>query len=1692
MLSTSSRIQFISEPRVDFRKAATVKNTVLGSFDATQVLVARKWANPDELTAELVVPTGWALDHLPQKSEIIWNPNTRARYVSVTPPTGLTMIFLLTECDIEELDDENCNLSIKGYSPEKWLEMVPSTIKRADEALLTNDSTVADWVRLACQQYSLGWGVETIDEVSYRDLPIESTSDASVVDADDRDYYGVSSVSLDDISTSFTDHKQASLISDVSNVDSRPWPAPLGADLFKLEQSFPYTIEKTSNGATVEYRSEFELMLLPVKDGGPYNDGCLWWRWYVHPHESDVVYISRQAGSIIGNSTLHLTSNDTDALVWPPDYQETVGDGDNQTTREVTRRSQARFASTRPAMPGPWASVATKEAEYGQAKPESITAVDAMKQAAAAKAGLDPRITIDCTADGTSEPLQDITNKLRPGITAGLRFSNAVLTFPVDEVDYSFSESGWSIELPLTVKTNHMAFTYYGDDYDEYNPDDSFEGPGDTPTPPEPAKPLGGGHVDWISANYGGAYNCPQLLIKTDEQKLYAVRNSGAVADIDWVGSIVEVTMDPAIVEKLIPLGYHGGLFRAEGYASDFWVIDFYGDMDTPVVKHGTLPQGEQVVMGANTGSWIMTTACAYSTTVDSSGTELVLTPLESYPMIGTERVIQAGDGLVFVGKKQLWRWNGNERALPESLGLARGGEWTQVMVTDDGHVLAIDSQGVRVDGKADSNLTGVVGVAGNDLGLVFWKNDETHTLLIYKSYYNGDEPTATINLPFTPTGAVTSMFPTQESSEEPAQGISRGVVLYGAGGAIWLRNTGSKYGYKTLTDKAVTTACGTGSPYGTIVCTADGALIAPGTGNEAVLTTDKVVSCAGDAVDSLFNTSNKIVAVLVTESGKALNVIRNTDGSYGTDQLVASGAVEAMGSTWPCLYVGGDDRVWQVDNSKPLYDGNVTSYSYDAKTGYLTYTLENGDAIRYFPGGEVRSESQPQEGAQILTQHVADVTMSAGKFWGSTGEGWVGESPSTYTLACGSNGIKQVALTDANKAYHSAWLDNDGTLYWVSPDASPVRNDVVLTLKSSQLVGTGWAGVGLLSSSLPYIVCAYKETGQYRLYKVNDKTDFYYVDPTVETTKDPFNVNDGETILGVYGDKYDQKLYTNKAVYSYAAIDTAMTRKALLETISSVMYVDGLGMVAKVGNDLVALGYTYTTDDNVDKYKRITGMTGDIIPSLCSSRAVATTTGYWSRSSATDNEIRYTSVPVTGSGSVGTPLTSIDAAMIVTTSGLWSYGYADEATTESLFKQDKQLPSNPLKAVTGSNAVIVETSDGLYRCATSAGDLEATLFSGDPIIDGFNLTGNANIAAAITSRGELWYDDGARMVRSTGDYSPFTTIVTTSETRLIAAYGQDQAQSMRLTKAPTPFPCLMVDDFFDQLAPAITDLQSADGQASYYWGRGDATRTAGVLYNYDNDSSWVTSVYSSGIYNDTVGSADNTYAAEAIMGAVLPTVSSFTGSGLIMGGTPGELVTRKRADGERYIEFGTASLSGPNVSGDHLNVLHQLADNSIEILYPVNNDDGTRSYGWHTVTALPSSHITEYYPHDQAAEQTVLSFDDGSLWLVIPATGSDDQPQYVKLWNAGVGSPRDVNIDNNQPRMAISPDGSYVVIIAAAAGTFYTLNAPDGKTLSTCKGLSAILGTDGTLYYVDERDSSSPKLDPTEDPRFYKAAEQA
>ena len=436
----SSEVAFITEPRTDFTRAAKSweSNVTLGSWPASSIVLARKWVEPDEVTVEVELPTDVAFSILPQRSDA--SVRERARYVSIPTPVGQRRVFLIDQVDLQELDADHVKASIKALSPEAWLSQVPSTIAGADQAF--SGSTAEAFKTMLYESTVNGYNdqypcTESIQGVQYRALPILGPGSAEIWDASQLNYYGIQDVNFDPKSSP-SDGKPSATVGDLKP----PFPAPVGDKVFSLMKSFPYQISMQDGVEGVEYRSEFEACLVPIES--PFKDGCLWWRWLFHKREAEPIWISRQAGTADGEATLHLTTGKTDAIAWIASSVE----------GSAGKAATASFPG-KPRYSGPWASVEAKEVSEGQ----HLGKADAAREAAAALAGLQAVVTIDATANAGSDAIDAI--KLRPGTIAGVRFGKQAFTFPINEVDYSFTtDKGWEIKAPVTVETNSIDYRY--------------------------------------------------------------------------------------------------------------------------------------------------------------------------------------------------------------------------------------------------------------------------------------------------------------------------------------------------------------------------------------------------------------------------------------------------------------------------------------------------------------------------------------------------------------------------------------------------------------------------------------------------------------------------------------------------------------------------------------------------------------------------------------------------------------------------------------------------------------------------------------------------------------------------------------------------------------------------------------------------------------------------------------------------------------------------------------------------------------------------------------------------------------------------------------------------------------------------------------------------------------------------------
>lgn len=484
-MQTGSKISFYNDSRTSFRVAATEQHKLLGTYVATSIVYADHFGQYSEITIEFQCETAWALACLtPQDNG---NVSSRARYVRITLPSGIQKTLLVGEADIEEVDSEKASISLKAYSPEYWLTIVPSSIASAN----TNYNTSQKYsyiISSILTTYSIGSSEEKINGVAFRDLPILAY-DASYEPTDnEKRYYGVIK---HDIDTSPVDSMASASIS--STDVSTSYPEPQGTKLNSLQQAFPYLISQSGGTQKVEYRQDFDMILIPAPS--PYNDGGFWWRWVMRPRNDSGVFISRSSGTIIDDAKMHI-SNTTSKLVYlPPDADNNM------------RRSTASIGGS--LLTGVWASMDAKEASASGINGSDMTASDATSIASADAASITP-ITIDATSVSSES--------IRPGMKALIRFGYQTIPMLINEVDYYFDEdSGWSVKMPLTAKEKSISYIYTpkkeNDEDEDIRQSDYVNSPYDNPDYDNP---------DYDNPDY--SYNTPGI-------------DDGSIADLPEVQS---------------------------------------------------------------------------------------------------------------------------------------------------------------------------------------------------------------------------------------------------------------------------------------------------------------------------------------------------------------------------------------------------------------------------------------------------------------------------------------------------------------------------------------------------------------------------------------------------------------------------------------------------------------------------------------------------------------------------------------------------------------------------------------------------------------------------------------------------------------------------------------------------------------------------------------------------------------------------------------------------------------------------------------------------------------------------------------------------------------------------------------------------------------------------------------------------
>ena len=496
IIPSSPTVSFITETRTTLEAPQPGGNKIIGSFQASSILVDRKWVEPDEVQAEIFMPTTWALAHLPSaESKSVAG---KARYVEVAQPIGVSRVFLLEEADVQPLDGgEVAKVSIKGRSPESWLEIVPTTISRSLQEPFSPTDTWADYARTIVDLYSHDGAKygnrERISGVEFRALPILNLgTDFKSMVVSEMDELGVFAPQM----TSLPGKPSIKAGVLPPTMRDLEFPSPAGKKLWEALKSYGY-----ADGNETLLTSVFELVL--VRAESPYKDGCLWWKWAFHPRTDASLFVSTVGGSADGEMIIHVSSTTQQTLAVPPEegglttqsstYGSTPLIGTwNATTMKTVEVSQAEGRPVTPAERAYFRSI-------GRPIPDSVTEwtpslvsltrEQIRREAQAGDITIAPSVTIDVDANGDSTEIGlKKLSSLRPGMKATVRVSTSTLSYEIDEVLYSFeAETGWSVKAPLTIKTDAMKITYpYDYAIDSYDKEDE---PTPPVTPPQPDFP---------------------------------------------------------------------------------------------------------------------------------------------------------------------------------------------------------------------------------------------------------------------------------------------------------------------------------------------------------------------------------------------------------------------------------------------------------------------------------------------------------------------------------------------------------------------------------------------------------------------------------------------------------------------------------------------------------------------------------------------------------------------------------------------------------------------------------------------------------------------------------------------------------------------------------------------------------------------------------------------------------------------------------------------------------------------------------------------------------------------------------------------------------------------------------------------------------------------------------------------------
>lgn len=385
-------VKFITEPRKEFAVPSLEQaSALLGSFEAQEVLIVKKWQKSDEVTVVLTAPYAWAVSNIfPSENPTSSNSLlSRARYFVFRDEQGEQLVYRLEDYRVVSRSGELARIEIMGGDARVHSETMTSAPNTSGE----------DWTGTASALLTRLFGrlssAPLEGMAAWQRLPI-SALDSSAPTATEvaQGFVPLGSI---EFGSTFT--------------IGSPDPLPIASAIEELYGYLP------------------DHEIAPVSRWGFDGTASPWDKWMVRQRVSRRAIFSENDGSLVINGSSG-TNRQTETMSYSSkDY--------------VRARYAAGINQGRTDLRGPWAGFATDSSS-----PPEGADVDKFLTGRARSATLrNKRITFDLTLSFSKLGIKPII-----GMSTFARIGDLVYRINVDELASSYTaERGWKTTAPVFV-----------------------------------------------------------------------------------------------------------------------------------------------------------------------------------------------------------------------------------------------------------------------------------------------------------------------------------------------------------------------------------------------------------------------------------------------------------------------------------------------------------------------------------------------------------------------------------------------------------------------------------------------------------------------------------------------------------------------------------------------------------------------------------------------------------------------------------------------------------------------------------------------------------------------------------------------------------------------------------------------------------------------------------------------------------------------------------------------------------------------------------------------------------------------------------------------------------------------------------------------------------------------------------------